>query len=75
MDVHGSVSALLDDGTGTDGTAAAAVKAVYGYKAYGGEDSKTSKGDTKPLEPTNGGLRGSTHHLVARCSTRAARRF
>jgi RHS repeat-associated protein len=52
-DVHGSVSALLDDGTGTSGTTAPAVKAVYGYLPYGTQDGTLSKGDTFVLQPTN----------------------
>jgi len=52
-DVHGSVAALLDDGTGTAGAAAPPVKAVYGYRPYGATDTTLTKGDPKPLEPVN----------------------
>ncbi|HEX2294067.1 MAG TPA: Ig-like domain-containing protein [Actinomycetota bacterium] len=40
-DVHGSVSALLDQ--------AGTVEATYGYDAYGGADPHLSSGDTDPL--------------------------
>lgn len=49
-DVHGSVSTLLDDATGT-------VKSTYGYDAYGGTDTTLTAGEdaaaAREIDPLN----------------------
>jgi RHS repeat-associated protein len=54
-DVHGSVSQLIQDGSGPAGTTTetGSVRASYGYRGYGEEDTNLSKGDVSSDNPTN----------------------